>query len=86
MCHVLVIEDNLLTAEVIGDLAREAGASSVVLTAAEAEAILSAYDTKPAVILSDVRLAEGSGPRAVRAIVHGLGPIPVIFITGTPDG
>ena len=38
----------------------------------------------PAVIASDVRLVEGSGPRAVEKIRAEMGEIPVLFITGSP--
>ena len=35
--------------------------------------------------MSDVKLSEGSGPMAVAAILYEYGPIPVIFIIGTPE-
>lgn len=86
MCHVLIIEDEPLVAAYVGELVKEAGASSLAFAATERAAVASAHAEKPAVIVSDVELTEGTGPRAVDAIVESLGPIPVIFITGTPDG
>ena len=85
MCHVLVIEDEWLIGEHIEQIARDNGASSVDRAETEREAVDAALAHPPAVILSDVRLAEGTGPAAVWAIRERLGPCPVIFITGTPE-
>jgi CheY-like chemotaxis protein len=84
MCHVLVIEDEWLIADHFGSLAERAGASSIDYAATEDEAIRAALRTPPAIILSDVRLAKGTGPAAVAAIRSKLGPIPTIFVTRTP--
>ena len=86
MCHVLVIEDEPLIADYLADVAEIAGATSVVLAATERDAIAAARSFRPAVILSDVNLKQGgTGPRACAAIRAEGGPIPVIFITGTPE-
>ncbi|WP_242121989.1 response regulator [Sphingomonas lacusdianchii] len=84
MCHVLVIEDEWLLAEYISDIAERAGGTSFDTVATEAEAIEAARAHKPDIILSDVILAKGRGPRAVQAIFARCGEVPVIFITGTP--
>lgn len=85
MCHVLVIEDEWFIAQHIADLAEDAGATSVVIASTEHEAVEAAHVHKPAIILSDVNLFEGTGPMAVSTIVGEHGPIPVIFITATPE-
>ena len=85
MCHVLVIEDEWLLAEYVSDIAERAGATSIVTAACETEAVEAAACRKPDIILSDVILESGTGPHAVRTIMEQAGPIPVIFITGTPD-
>lgn len=85
MCHVLVIEDDFLTADYLEDIVRRAGGTSVATAETEAGAIAAARRQKPDIILSDVRLACGTGPRAVEAIMAAAGPLPVIFITGTPE-
>lgn len=85
MCHVLIIEDNMSIADYVGELATEAGATSLAFAATEKAAVASALAARPALILSDVRLFEGTGPRAVQSIIAALGAIPVIFITGSPD-
>lgn len=86
MCHVLVIEDEPLIADYIADLAEQGGATSIAFATSEADAIASARDCFPDLILSDVDLkAGGRGPLAVSAIQTTIGAVPVIFITGTPE-
>lgn len=85
MCHVLIIEDEWVIAEHIAWLAEDGGATSVRIAATERDAVEAAREEPPAVILSDVRLLEGTGPGAVAAIRRAQGAVPVIFITGTPE-
>lgn len=85
MCHTLIIEDDWLIAEHISDIATRAGALSVEVVATEADAVSAAMARRPEMILSDVKLATGTGPAAVFEIRQRLGAIPVIFITGTPE-
>ena len=61
------------------------GATSFAFAACQDDAVSEAVSCRPAVIMSDVKLLEGTGPMAVAIIVDRLGPIPVIFITGTPE-
>ncbi len=85
MCHVLIIEDDAIAALDIQGVLRGEGATSFSFAATEREAVQCARDQRPAVITSDVMLARGSGPSAVRTILAECGPTPVIFITATPD-
>ena len=85
MCHILIIEDDALLALDIEALLSLHGATSFDFAATEAQAIDSATQRRPALMTADVRLREGTGPAAVARITNGLGPIPTIFITGTPD-
>lgn len=62
----------------------EAGATSFAFASSEAEAVDLAAARLPLIITSDVRLATGTGPAAVRIIRDRLGMIPVLFICGTP--
>lgn len=82
---MLVIEDDWLIADHIVQLAEEAGATSVAKADTQAGAVEAARNRRPEVILSDVKLFTGTGPLAVQTILAELGPIPVIFITGTPE-
>ena len=85
MCHVLIIEDDLLIALHLQTLLEENGATSVDIADTETKAIEAAAANPPAVITSDVSLASGSGPAAVQAICEEHGVIPVIFVTGRPE-
>lgn len=85
MCHVLIIEDEPLVAMAIEDILKSEGATSFEIVDTEQAAILAAAGHKPSVITSDVKLLEGTGPAAVAEIHKRFGPIPVIFITGTPE-
>ena len=85
MCHVLIIEDDAIAAIDIRDVLKGAGATSFSFAESERAAIVCAREIRPGLITSDVMLASGSGPRAVRLIHAELGVCPVIFITATPD-
>ena len=83
MCHVLIIEDEPLVAMSIEDLLALEGATSFAIASTELEAVAAATAHKPSVITSDVKLLEGTGPAAVAQIHERMGPIPIIFVTGT---
>lgn len=85
MCHTLIIEDEYLLAELMGEWAQEAGAQSLDFAPSEDEAVKTAVANPPAFIISDVMLTQGTGPRAVARITALLGPIPTMFVTGTPE-
>ena len=85
MCHVLVIEDDFFIGDYIVQLVEAAGATSVAQAVTQQDAIDEARQQRPEFIMSDVQLTEGTGPLAVQAILAELGPIPVIFVTGTPE-
>jgi two-component system, response regulator PdtaR len=85
MCHTLIIEDEWIIAELMGDWAEEAGARSVAYASTEDDAVAEALAHPPSFIISDVRLIEGTGPRAVARICDRLGAIPTMFVTGTPN-
>lgn len=85
MCHVLVIEDEPYTADYIAAIVVDAGATSFDIADTPAAAVAMALARPPAVILSDVQIVDGTGPEAVAEIRKQLGPLPVIFITATPE-
>jgi CheY-like chemotaxis protein len=85
MCHVLIIEDELLVALDLQDILTAAGATSFDFAATEAEAVDLAMRHMPDIITSDVKLLEGTGPAAVDMICRSRGAAPVLFITGSPE-
>ena len=85
MCHVLIIEDEALVALDLQALLEAHGAKTFAFAETEAEAIEAARARKPDFITSDVALLDGTGPKAVETIIQEVGPVPVVFITGTPE-
>lgn len=85
MCHVLIIEDEPLIAMAIQDILASEGATYFEIVETEKAAVFAASANAPHIITSDVKLREGTGPAAVAEIHKRLGPILVIFITGTPE-
>ena len=85
MCHTLIIEDEWYIADLMAEWAETAGARSVAFAVTEAEAVAEATANPPAFIISDVKLAEGTGPKAVERITSALGRIPTMFVTATPE-
>lgn len=85
MCHVLIIEDEMLAAFDIQGTLKPVGATSFAFADNEREALDQARLRRPDVIISDFMLIEGSGPAAVRTIRAELGDIPVIFVTAIPE-
>jgi CheY-like chemotaxis protein len=61
------------------------GATSFDFAESEIDALSAALARRPNFIASDVQLTSGTGPGAVQAINAAMGPVPVIFITATPD-
>jgi CheY-like chemotaxis protein len=85
VCHVLIIEDEALIALDLQEMLSTAGATTFSFAETERGAIEAARAHKPDVIMSDVMLREGTGPAAVEAIQGEMGPLPVIFVTATPE-
>lgn len=83
--HVLIIEDDLLMALDVEACVESIGVRSTDLASTEEHAVKLAVARRPDLIASDVRLAQGTGPDAVRRIQSHYGPIPVIYITGNPE-
>lgn len=85
MCHVLIIEDEILIALDLAERLEDEGAFSFAFASSQDRALEAAKERRPDIITCDVTLAQGMGPQAIEAIHEALGAIPVIFITGTPD-
>lgn len=85
MIHVLIIEDEPMIALAIQMTLEDEGVTSFDIAVTEAEAIALADRRQPTFITSDVALLEGTGPRAVAAILAKHGSVPVLFLTGNPE-
>jgi two-component system, response regulator PdtaR len=80
--HALIIEDQPIIALLIEEHLREAGYLSFDSAATEADAVAAARAHCPDLVTADVRLAEGCGMAAVRAICADR-TIAVVFITAS---
>jgi CheY-like chemotaxis protein len=83
--HVLIVEDEPRTAFAVGDLLTTMGIASFSIAETEQEAVSDALRQPPDLIISDVNLREGMGPRAVHRIRVALGPISAVYMTGRPE-
>jgi CheY-like chemotaxis protein/DNA-directed RNA polymerase specialized sigma24 family protein len=84
--RVLIVEDEELIAMDMSDTVEELGHTVVGVARSEQSAVEMALQTSPELVLADVRLrGGGSGTRAIERII-GKSPVPVIFVTGYPDG
>ena len=83
---VLVIEDEILIAEMLAGIVLEAGHSVLGIATTHKQAVELAASGKFGLILADIALADGSsGAEAVAEIQARLPrPVPVIFITAFP--
>ena len=84
VCHVLIIEDEILVALDLQAILKNHGASSFAFAANENDAVKEARLHPPAFISSDVHLEQGTGHNAVCRIHEELGFIPTMYVTGTP--
>ena len=82
---VLIIEDEPIIALDLTRLVRELGHRVAATAATRDEAVAAARDTRPGLVLADIRLADGSsGMEAASDILKSF-DIPVIFITAFPE-
>ena len=86
-CSASRIEDESLISYQLSQIVTEAGHSVVGIATTHKEAVDLAAETEFGLILSDIRLADGSiGIDAVRDILGAMeNPVPVIFITAYPE-
>ena len=82
---VLIIEDEPIIALDLTRLVRELGHRVAATAATRDEAVAAARETRPGLVLADIRLADGSsGMEAASEILKSFN-IPVIFITAFPE-
>lgn len=82
--HALVIEDEQQTAQILDLCLRAYGYASVDQADTEAGAIAAAQAHRPDLVLVDLRLREGDGLSAARAIRVAYG-VPMVVVTARPD-
>ena len=83
--RVLIIEDEPIIALDLTRVARELGHTVVGVAATRSEAVAMAEETRPGLVLADVRLADGSSGMDAAADILNRLDLPVIFITAFPE-
>lgn len=82
---VLLIEDDLLIAEAVRAQVETMGHHCSCIAATAEHAIESAFSVTPDLIISDIKLADGtSGLNATRQINESV-PVPTIYLTAFPE-
>jgi CheY-like chemotaxis protein len=81
--HALIIEDHPLIASLVASELRELGFASVAIVERQDEAVATARDRCPDLIVADNRLEQGTGLAAIAAICSDR-TIPVLFTVGAP--
>lgn len=83
--RVLIIEDEAIIALDLENLVNELGHRVVGIATTRDDAVRMAHQRRPELILTDIKLADGSsGVDAAMAIVKDL-DVPVVFITAYPE-
>ena len=83
--RVLIIEDEPIIGLDLTRVARELGHKVVGVAATRSEAVTMAEESRPGLVLADVRLADGSSGMDAAADILRSFDIPVIFITAFPE-
>lgn len=86
LLKILVVEDQLLTAESIKGTLESAGHQVTGVARTYNEALVAAVKYKPEMIIMDIEL-EVSGPDGIRAAadIRNVFQVPVVFLTGKED-
>jgi len=79
--RVLVVEDDALVGPLLGEMLAGMGHAVCAIETNQGDAVSAATRSHPDLMIVDERLGEGSGTRAVDAILVA-GPVPHVFISG----
>lgn len=83
--HALIIEDEILIAYEVQDALVRLGFDSFDVASSPREALAYATANRPSLITADLRIEEGTGLDAVRAITAAMGEIPVVYVTANAE-
>jgi CheY-like chemotaxis protein len=79
--RVLIVEDNVMIADLLGELIGALGHEVCSIEFSESGAVAAARQLSPDLMIVDVHLQDGSGIAAVETILAA-SPVPHIFVTG----
>ncbi len=77
--HVLIIEDENMIAMHVQEYMRDLGFDSFSIASGQDQAVKSALQRRPDLIIADFRLEQGTGAEAVKQICEE-GSIPTIYV------
>lgn len=84
--RVLVADDDVMIAMLLGEMLAGMGHFVCAIETTEAGAVTAAARCRPDLLIVDARLDQGSGLRAVDAILRAGGPVPHVFVSGDISG
>ena len=83
--HALIVEDDLVSGLGVQHLLEELGFTSFAFAGTGAQAGEQSRLRKPDLMTVDLGLLDGDGLEACRVVQTACGPLPVVFITGSPE-
>jgi len=83
--RVLVVEDDMITGVLLGELLEQMGYDVCAIESTEADAVTAAVQYRPDLMIVDVQLGDGSGVSAVEEILRA-GPVSYVFVSGDLAG
>ncbi len=83
--HALIVEDDLVSGLGVQHLLEELGYTSFAFAGTGAQAGEQSRLRRPALLTVDMGLLDGDGLEACRAVEAECGPVPVVFVTGSPE-
>lgn len=83
--HALIVEDDLVSGLGVQHLLEELGFTSFAFAGTGAQAGEQSRLRRPDLLTVDLGLLDGDGLEARREVEAACGPVPVVFITGSPE-
>ncbi len=83
--HVLIVEDDLVSGLGVQHLLEPLGFTSFAFAGTSAQAEEQSRLRRPDLVTVDLGLLDGDGLAAWRAVRAACGPVPVVFVTGSPE-
>ena len=83
--HALIVEDDLVSGLGVQHLLEDLGYTSFAFAGTGAQAGEQSRLRRPDLLTVDLGLLDGDGLEAWRAVQAACGPVPVVFVTGSPE-
>ncbi len=84
--HALIVEDDLVSGLGVQHLLEELGYTSFAFAGTGAQAGEQSRLRRPDLLTVDMGLLDGDGLEACRQVTAACGRVPVVFVTGSPEG